>query len=171
MDHTLPSRILAAQHHQIDRRTRQIAGGSHDTRLLRDTSAQLRLHLYVEEEIVFPAIATSALEMPLYIMKYEHGQMWGFLESISAAGGESVAESAAHEDSRKLVELFQRHNPKEEDLIYAAADRAATEGTQQKLTADIKAAQVPDGWLCMAKREDFAPPPGAPAWRPAPLPR
>ena len=172
MNSTSPSQLLAAQHREIDRQMLAFKDGTEGLDGLRNVLTLLRLHLYVEEELLFPAVTTQALAMPLYILQYEHGQMWDFIERLAAAcKNQSTATDAARDDCRKLLKLFKVHNPKEEDLVYAAADRAATTDPDNTLVSDIKAARLPNDWLCMAKRDDFAPPAGAPPWQPGPLPR
>src|SRR5690625_2292612 len=172
MDETLPGRLLTTQHRKIDQGVSDVMEGTGDLETLRRTMELLRLHLYVEEEFLFPSLAGNHLEMPIYIMQHEHGQIWSFLERLSdACRQEEAPTDAVREDCRKVLKLWKLHDPKEEDLMYALADRQAAADPRGTLAADIKAARVPDGWLCMAKREGFAPPPGAPPWEPAPEPK
>lgn len=172
MDKTSPGRLLTAQHREIDQGISEIREGTGDVQKLRRATELLGWHQYVEEEILFPAITEKNLEMPIYILEYEHGQMWPFLARLSeTCRKEETPDDTTRDDCRKLLKLFQTHDPKEEDLIYVAADRMAASDPQGGLLAEINSAQVPEGWLCMAQREGFAPPPDAPPWDPPPDPR
>lgn len=167
-----PGRFLESQHREIDRAAQAIMENRGDQPTLTRMLALLRLHLYVEEEVLFPAIRTPALAMPIYILEYEHGRIWRFLANLAAANARPQAPTEAMaEDCRRLFKVFEMHNPKEEDLIYAAADRAAEADPEDGLVVAIQSAQVPDDWVCMAQRDGFAPPPGAPPWEPPLLPR
>ena len=45
------------------------------------------------------------------------------------------------------------HHGKEEDIVYAAADRLVESGTDAALVETLQAGKVPDGWTCaMAPR-------------------
>jgi hypothetical protein len=58
------------------------------------------------------------------------------------------------------------HNPKEEDLSYAAVDRLALDGSLETTTQIIRDARVPEGWICRGRRKEFAAPPDMPPWPP-----
>jgi hypothetical protein len=47
-----------------------------------------------------------------------------------------------------LLRLLQRHNPKEEQILYAAADRLDAERADGWLARALEAGRMPDGWTC-----------------------
>lgn len=146
----------------------QIIEGAGGLVRLREGVDLLRLHLWVEEELLFDEVASTGLRMPIYIMQYEHAQMWPLLQELAAACQSGTVLAKLREPCRALHKLFQVHNLKEEDLIYPAVERlAASEGStiRNRLTA-VREASVPEGWICRGRRDGFAPPPGAPPWPP-----
>ncbi len=169
MDEERLSQWLIRQHRQLDEALQQISDGAGDLMRLREGVDLLRLHLWVEEEVLFDAVARTGLTMPIYIMQYEHAQMWPLLEELAAAcEADDTVPAKLREPCRALYKLFQVHNAKEEDLIYTAVDRlAASEGSaiRNRLTA-AREASMPAGWICRGRRDGFAPPPGAPPWPP-----
>lgn len=163
----LPSRWLTRQHRQLDELLQQALAGTGDLARVRAGMDLLRLHLWVEEEILFGPVADTGLAMPIYIMQYEHAQMWPPLQELSAACDAGAAHEALCAPGRALYELFRAHNPKEEDLIYAVLDRVTAAGGLQGLQSVFRDAAVPEGWVCRGRRPGFRPPPGARPWTPA----
>lgn len=152
------SAVLTQQHRDMDAMLESLTEG--DSSRVHDMLAALRKHIWIEEEWLFDAITDSNLVMPLYIMQYEHAEMWSFMERIEALDGGGGTRMAC----RKLRKLLSQHDPKEEDLIYAAVDTRVDD--DPSLRAAIETGGVPDGWVCRGQRDDFAPPPGAPPWPP-----
>ncbi|TAN04964.1 MAG: hemerythrin domain-containing protein [Rhodanobacteraceae bacterium] len=148
MAETPCSQLLANQHHQIDAGVKGIAEGGSDLPALARSLALLRLHVYVEEAILFPPLVKSGLTMPVFVMKREHGQMWPLLESLAAASAKAAAEGTMREDGRKLYQLLQMHNPKEESIVYTALDRLQAQPAEPSFATAIQAAQLPEGWRC-----------------------
>lgn len=153
---------LTRQHRRMDAALDALIRGQAGKPSLQDASGWLRLHVWIEEELLFDPIATPALAMPLYIMRYEHAQMWRLLDELATL--EFADELRARCGS--LRKLMGEHDRKEEDLIYAAVDRLVSANADEALLDDIQNARLPAGWICHGLREDFAPPPGAPPWPP-----
>lgn len=141
------SQLLADQHHRIDAGVKSMVDGGSDVPALLKSLALLRLHLYVEEAILFPPLVKSGLTMPIFVMKREHGQMWPLLEALAAASV-APATDTLREDGRKLYQLLQMHNPKEESIVYTALDRLQAQHAEGSFAASIQAAKLPDGWRC-----------------------
>ena len=144
MAETSCSQLLANQHRQIDTGIKGIVDGGGDAAALASSLALLRLHLYVEEAILFPPLVKSGLTMPVFVMKREHGQMWPLLTSLSTACAAATPVAELHERARQLFQLLQIHNTKEEQIVYAAADRL----DDAALAAAIGHANAPEGWVC-----------------------
>jgi hemerythrin-like domain-containing protein len=85
----------------------------------------LRRHLAMEEEILFPAFeaATGMTQGPTQVMRMEHAQMRGVLDQMQAA-----ADSGDHQElldqGDTLHLLIQQHNQKEEHMLYPMSERA-----------------------------------------------
>lgn len=148
MAETPCSQLLANQHRQIDAGIKGIVDGGGDAAALAGSLALLRLHLYVEETILFPPLVKSGLTMPVFVMKREHGQMWPLLESLAAASANGAPAGTLHGDCRQLYQLLQMHNPKEESIVYTALDRLQAQHPDDPFAASVASAQLPDGWRC-----------------------
>jgi len=162
-----PRQHLTRQHRHIDAAIKQMLAGDSDVATLHEALTMLRVHIRLEEEVLFDPIAAIGLEMPIYIMQVEHAQMWTLMDTLqSACSDDPDATSAWRNPCRKLLRLLDMHNPKEEDLIYAAADRLAAEGVLDTGAVFDQSSALPEGWVCRGRRDGFAPPPGAPPWPP-----
>ncbi len=157
MPGTLPTAVLEPQHRQINRGFEALLEAG-DGGGLGACLALLRRHLYAEETILFPALEKAGQGGPLFVMRREHGMMWPLLEALEAAGAAAAARAALVEPGRRLYQLLRVHNPKEEQFVYAAADRLAAASAQAGLAAELEAASPPQGWSCaMAPRGGPAP--------------
>jgi hemerythrin-like domain-containing protein len=148
MDTTLPSKLLAVQHHQIDQGVQGIVDGSGAPAALAAALQLLRQHLYVEDAALFPPLAKSGLAMPVFVMQREHGQMWPLITALESACAAGADRAALHADAGQLQMLLKMHNPKEEQIVYAAADRYEPAHPDAPLVAAMAAAHMPDGWIC-----------------------
>lgn len=148
MDTTLPSKLLAVQHHQIDQGVQGIVDGSGAPAALAAALKLLRQHLYVEEAALFPPLAKGGLAMPVFVMQREHGQMWPLITGLEAACAAGTDRAALRTDADKLLMLLKMHNPKEEQIVYAAADRYEPAHPDAPLVAAMAAAHMPEGWAC-----------------------
>ena len=148
-----PSQLLEDQHRRIDQGLQDVLDGTGSLARLSESLALLCLHLYLEEHVLFPPLEASGLTMPVFVMKREHGQMWPLLQDLSAACGAAGPVDALRDDCRELLQLLQIHNPKEEQILYAAADRLAAGPDHGSLAELLDAARLPDDWACaMAPR-------------------
>lgn len=147
MDTVHPSKLLVAQHQQIDQGLAGISDQAILPSALATTLKLLRAHLYIEEEVVFPPFAKTGLAMAIRVMRREHGQMWPLIQRVEAACAAGTLADNSREDVRELLRLLATHNPKEEQTIYAAADRYDVAHPDAPLAAAIAAAHMPDGWI------------------------
>lgn len=161
MDDTLPSRLLQRQHRQIDEGIENIVNGKHDFAALAQSLGLLRVHIYVEEEFLFPPLQESGLTMPIFVMKREHGEMWPFIDTLAAACESAAGPTAAdlHDTALALLRLLQVHNPKEEEIVYTAADRLAAEAGEAPWRQPLETAEIPSGWRCAMAGSDASPAP------------
>lgn len=83
---------------------------------------ELRNHLAMEEEVLFPAFedATGMTHGPTTVMRMEHTQMRGLLDQMAQA-----VRSAAWQDlldhGDTLLMVIGQHNAKEEGMLYPMA--------------------------------------------------
>ena len=147
MNTASPSQWLEVQHRQIDRGIEDMLDGSGTLEQLGRSLDLLRLHIYLEEVVLFPPLEQAGLTMPVFVMQREHGQMWPLLRSLRGA------DAAVAEGCGTLLQLLQIHNPKEEQILYTAADRIAAERNDGALLEALTAGRMPAGWACaMAPR-------------------
>lgn len=146
MDAMLPSKLLAAQHREIDRGLAGISDQTGTPTALAATLRLLREHLYIEEEVVFPPFAKTGLAMAIRVMRREHAQMWPLIQSIEAACAAGTPVDNNRDDVRELLRLLASHNSKEEQTVYAAADRYDAAHPDAPLAAAIAVAHMPQGW-------------------------
>ncbi len=92
------------------------------------------LHFKKEEEEFFPAFeaATGSTDGPTRVMKYEHDQVRGLLGKMAQAI-ESEDKDAYLSLTESLMILLQQHNMKEEQMLYAMADRLFAPNVQEEL--------------------------------------
>lgn len=148
MDAASPSQLLANQHREIDAGIQGILAGNGQVSGLVEALTLLRLHLYAEEQVLFPALAKTSAVMAIIAMKREHGQMWPHIEALRAACQSPNPATALRDTCNTLYELLQVHNPKEEKIIYTAADRFAAKTGGTSLIRGLQFAEMPDGWVC-----------------------
>jgi iron-sulfur cluster repair protein YtfE (RIC family) len=144
----LLSRLLAAQHQQIDQGVAGIVAGAGETPALKSALKLLREHVYMEEAALFPPLVKAGLAMPVFVMQREHGQMWPLILRLEAACAAGAAADDLREDARQLLQQLKIHNPKEEQIVYVAADRYASTRTDPPLAQTLAAARMPAGWVC-----------------------
>ncbi len=153
MDTASPSRWLEAQHRQIDQGLEGALNGTGSLAELAASLDLLRLHLYIEEAVLFPPLEKAGLTMPVFVMQREHGQMWPLLQSLAAACATGAIGQGVRDEGDELLSLLQIHNPKEERILYSVADQQAARQADGALLQAMQAARVPPGWACaMAKR-------------------
>ncbi|MGH8117993.1 MAG: hemerythrin domain-containing protein [Rhodanobacteraceae bacterium] len=152
MDALLPSRVLAIQHRRIDEGVRGIAEADGQVAALAEALELLRLHLYVEEQVLFPPLVKAGLAMPVFVMKREHGEMWPLMQTLAAACAAQAPVESLQDTCRRLFQLLQIHNPKEEQIVYTAADRLAAQPAGASLARALDVAKMPDRWACEMAR-------------------
>lgn len=154
MSELMPSTLLTEQHQQLDCALEKLMAGAGDHALLQQVIDALKLHIYVEEALMFPLVNTGRLKMPLAVMRDEHGQMWDLMSQLQdiCLSGSNINQYVI-ELFKTIFKLFQLHNPKEEDIIYPAINEYhLTDFEPGSLIDDINDAVLPTGWVCAARR-------------------
>lgn len=86
----------------------------------------LRLHLRIEEEILFPAFENATGMTgggPTFVMRAEHDQMRGLLDQMATTAVAGDFQELLDEGDTLLL-LIQQHNQKEEQMLYPMSEQA-----------------------------------------------
>lgn len=143
-----PGQLMQRQHRQIDVGIKAIADGDGSHAALAEALQLLYLHIYVEEEFLFPPLEQSGISMPVFVMKQEHAEMWPYMLTLDTGCASRTTIASMQHTALSLFRLLQVHNPKEEEVVYTAADRLAAEDPNAQWLAALATATVPDGWVC-----------------------
>jgi regulator of cell morphogenesis and NO signaling len=143
---------LERQHREIDAGieaflTARSEGGSRLGALMSAIEA-LRRHIFLEEEFLFPPLRDAGLVAPIFVMLREHGEIWDTLDLLAAQLGTDANATTTSELCRKLLVQLERHNSKEEPVLYPQADVALTAAARTSLRAFLAAGRIPEGWVC-----------------------
>jgi len=150
------SAALESEHREIDGGIGTFirgatTGAPDDASLLRALAA-LRRHIYLEEAFLFPPLRDAGLMMPVMVMEREHGQLWDLMdvlgEQLSGQHDAGAAPADLMSACTGLLELLDRHNAKEEPIIYPQADATLDDEATASLQGFIASGTLPEGWVC-----------------------
>jgi len=141
---------LEREHREIDRAVEAYLsipdGGQGHTEHLKEAMAALRRHIYLEGGFLFPPLRAAGLVARIFVMLREHGELWQTMESIERElSGETGAEVPA---CKRLLVQLERHNSKEEPILYPHADGVLGARAGSELRAFLDNGRMPDGWTC-----------------------
>lgn len=144
--------LLTREHHDIDGGIERYlenlrAGRAADATPLLDAMAALRRHIYLEEEFVFPTLASGGLGIPIQVMLREHGAIWRAMDDLEARLADAEPQRL-RDDCLELLGLLESHNAKEEPVIYPRAQPALDAEEQAELATFLASGRMPDGWVC-----------------------
>lgn len=154
---TTAGQALEADHRTIDDHFAAFAGAASQGTLergrLTEAMRTLRRHIWVEEEVFFPPLRAAGVVGPVMVMLREHGEIWRFLDGLEAlAESEEPDLPTALATWGSLEQVLLQHNVKEEQILYATADRILDEDTTAEVMEGFTA-DLPAGWTCaMAAR-------------------
>ena len=142
---------LKREHHEIDQAVEAYLAALHDGRggahqHLGNAFAALRRHIYLEEEFLFPPLRTAGFVAPVFVMVREHGDLWRTMQEIDIqlSGEETAVEVPAA--CRLLLDQLERHNSKEEPILYPHADGVLGAAASAELKTFLEHGAMPDGW-------------------------
>lgn len=141
------SAILEREHHEIDAGIEAFVADG-DPAALRAALEALRRHIYLEEVLLFPPLRVGGLMMPIMVMIREHGEMWRLIDELTAGLADGADPAALQPACRELLALLERHNSKEEPVIYPHADADMPPQAATKLLKFIETGATPAGWVC-----------------------
>lgn len=154
---TTAGQALESDHRTIDDHFAAFADaaarGSLERGRLAEALRTLRLHIWVEEDALFPPLRTAGVIGPVMVMLREHGEIWRLLDDLEAIAGTPEPDlTAALATWGSLQQVLLQHNVKEEQILYAAADRILDVETATEVIDGLDA-DLPAGWTCaMAAR-------------------
>ncbi|MDN5790719.1 MAG: hemerythrin domain-containing protein [Micrococcales bacterium] len=149
-DGTLAS-ALEREHREIDRGIGEFTAGAPATESLHPAMVALRRHVYLEEQFLFPPLRQAGLMMPILVMLREHGALWDAMAAIEVLLDGDTRDDAIGDPvaaCQDLLVMLERHNSKEEPILYSQADPVLTPQATAELHAFIEAGQMPEGWVC-----------------------
>ncbi|GAB3609798.1 hemerythrin domain-containing protein [Humibacter ginsengiterrae] len=143
---------LEAEHREIDggieRFLDTLRQGIPDTEALVRAMEGLRRHIYLEEAFLFPPLNDAGMTMPIFVMLREHGELWRAMNGIDALLGDDLDEDAVGRSAVDLLALLDKHNSKEEPVIYTKADEVLDADASAELRIFLTDGELPDGWVC-----------------------
>ncbi len=97
------------------------------------------LHFKKEEEELFPTFEakTGSTEGPTQVMRFEHEQVRGLIGKMAEAV-ENKDRDAYLSLAESMMILLQQHNMKEEQMLYAMADRVFPPQLKEETIATMK---------------------------------
>ncbi len=143
---------LEHEHHEIDRGIEDFVAG-HGNALkarqgLTDAIAALRRHIYLEEEFLFPPLREGGMVAPIFVMLSEHGDVWRTMDALEADLSADVPLTELQSHCATLMAQLERHNAKEEPIVYSQADSGLSEDARAELHDFISTQTLPQGWVC-----------------------
>lgn len=142
---------LEAEHRRIDSGIEDFlarrATGARARESLGAALAALRRHIYLEEVILFPSLRGGSLDMALFVMEREHGRLWDLLDALDQRQGQWGG-AEARQLCQRLLQTLEKHNAKEEPVIYPQADEGLEDAAARRLGEFLATGQMPEGWRC-----------------------
>lgn len=129
-----------------------LASGHADPAPLLRSLGGLRRHIYLEERFLFPPLREAGMMMPIMVMLREHGELWRNMDAIDTLLAENADAETVRGACRDLLALLDRHNSKEEPIIYPRADEGLSTDARAELAAFIDSGRIPDDWVCEGTR-------------------
>jgi regulator of cell morphogenesis and NO signaling len=143
---------LEREHREIDAGIEAFLAGQAEGRSLSEPLAQaieaLRRHIFLEEELLFPPLRDAGLVAPVFVMLREHGEIWDTLDTLDAHLLVNPDAATTAGTCRELLAQLERHNAKEEPVLYPQADVVLTAAASAGLRAFLADGHIPEGWVC-----------------------
>ncbi|WP_347354827.1 hemerythrin domain-containing protein [Intrasporangium sp.] len=146
------SALMEHEHHEIDKIIEHFVAGLGEGKLRHKDLARandlLKRHIYVEEELIFPALRAKGMLAPVLVMLREHGEIWRTLDALDLEVGPGTAAEWVPDRCHQLLQQLETHNGKEEPIIYPQADTLLTDEQQHAVRDFLHSGKMPDGWVC-----------------------
>ena|SRR6185312_10908741 len=146
------SAVLQREHREIDSGletfVQELDRGSVHSEALTAALEALRRHIYIEEVFLFPLFREAGMVMPVFVMMREHGELWHTMEALTGLLADGMDTQRLRETCTQLLNQLDRHNSKEEPVLYPHADADVPPPTRAELARFIETGRAPDGWVC-----------------------
>lgn len=146
------SEALEREHREIDAGIESLTAGlgqaTADAGPVRTAMAALRRHIYLEEQFLFPPLRAAGMLGPILVMLKEHGELWRDLDALDQQLDTDAALDDIAASCRELLAKLDRHNAKEEPIVYPQADQTLGAAATAELHDFIASGQLPEGWVC-----------------------
>jgi iron-sulfur cluster repair protein YtfE (RIC family) len=143
---------LEREHHEIDDGIEDFvsgrSGAAGSATRLRTAMTALRRHIYLEEEFVFPPLRASGMFAPVLVMLAEHRELWRTMAELESGLDEGSTPTELVALARTLLAQLERHNSKEEPIVYPQADVVLDADARERLLDFLDNGAVPAGWAC-----------------------
>ncbi|MEO6907386.1 MAG: hemerythrin domain-containing protein [Abditibacteriaceae bacterium] len=150
MSDTTLQTALELEHRQIDGGIETFTSQPTDTAPLFKATEALRRHIYLEEAFLFPPLREAGLMMPILVMIREHGEIWQAMDRVEELLNADAENDVVMEACRELARLQDKHNEKEEPIIYSQADQKLGFEDATQLVAYLESSTLPEGWVYSA---------------------
>jgi iron-sulfur cluster repair protein YtfE (RIC family) len=141
--------VLEGEHREIDAGIEAFMAGDGEREPLVRAVRALRRHIYLEEEVLFPALHAAGLTAPVLDMLREHGQMWATLDALDHEADVGAARTLC----RRLAVQLLHHNLKEEKILYPELAGVVPEGRAERLREFLESGEMPAEWVCVRARK------------------
>lgn len=108
----------------------------------------LRRHIYLEEEFIFPSLSDPSVAMAIMVMYREHGQIWRLMDQAEQLIDANGPSSESLDVCRSMLAELERHNAKEEPIIYPHTDSDLDPAERARLDEFLTSGAMPSGWVC-----------------------
>lgn len=107
----------------------------------------MRRHLWVEEEYFFPPLREAGVHGPVLIALRDHGELWGLLDELERLLGLRKPDPELLATvTMAIVQISGHHNEKEEQILFATADRFLDPSIHRKIAEGLDK-ERPAGWV------------------------
>lgn len=145
---------LEHDHRAIDEELERVKAGlkrgEWHRELFEHAADELRHHIYVEEETLFPSLRQAGMVAPVFVMIREHGEIWRALDVVRSEDGRDMDRAIAAFESMEAV--LSAHNFKEEQILYPASDSTLDPEHIEAVRAAFEDSKRPEEWLPQALR-------------------
>lgn len=143
---------LEREHQQIDAGLEGFlaaeAAGTRQIDPLRQALGALRRHIHLEERFMFPPLRDAGMVAPIFVMLREHGEIWATMDRIEVELGRDPESAALQLQCRELLAQLERHNAKEEAVVYPQVELTLETGAEAQLRRFMASGEMPPGWVC-----------------------
>jgi hemerythrin-like domain-containing protein len=144
--------VLEREHHDIDGGLEDLVaahgGVEHAVSSARTALDALRRHIYLEEELLFPPLRAAGMLAPVLVMLSEHRELWRTMDELEQRLDVGSTPAELVDLTRTLLAQLERHNAKEEPILYSQIDTALSEDARAELDDFLATGRLPDGWRC-----------------------